>query len=370
MRSRRGMRRAPWTSLPRSRATPRTTQDVLGEVVNTLASESRCDRRSPAPRSPIPISPRPAGGSPNGFSPEDVQLYYEIGLRGRRDLALAPDPRLGLEMTVLRMLAFAPEAEWAAPQAVIRLRSGGAMPAAATAPARSQTRTGAAATLWCRNAWHGHGRPRRSGVADPAGLARPRGRVLNLSGSRGGACVELDPRRVRHAPAEASSSIPSMPRSARPVRAKRCAARSRRGVGASARARHRVGARRATRRRQTGRARDEAEPSSGGDPRDRGRPAGPNPVRDVRHACRSRPRATHRLTRGPGSAKRRPAPALGGGTRARTAPCEPAAPASPHRVPRSTKEGGVVRVASSISATHPRPARPEPFRQSQGQLRR
>ncbi len=39
---------------------------------------------------------------------EDVQLYYQIGLIGRRDLALAPDPRTGLEMTLLRMLAFRP----------------------------------------------------------------------------------------------------------------------------------------------------------------------------------------------------------------------------------------------------------------------
>ncbi len=39
---------------------------------------------------------------------EDVQLYYEIGLRGQRDLHLAPDPRSGFEMTLLRMLAFRP----------------------------------------------------------------------------------------------------------------------------------------------------------------------------------------------------------------------------------------------------------------------
>jgi DNA polymerase-3 subunit gamma/tau len=41
---------------------------------------------------------------------EDVQLYYQIALAGRRDLALAPDPRLGFEMTLLRMLAFRPDA--------------------------------------------------------------------------------------------------------------------------------------------------------------------------------------------------------------------------------------------------------------------
>jgi DNA polymerase-3 subunit gamma/tau len=39
---------------------------------------------------------------------EDVQLYYQIGIIGRRDLPLAPDPKGGLEMILLRMLAFRP----------------------------------------------------------------------------------------------------------------------------------------------------------------------------------------------------------------------------------------------------------------------
>jgi DNA polymerase-3 subunit gamma/tau len=42
--------------------------------------------------------------------PEDVQLHYQIALLGRRDLAVAPDPRIGFEMTLLRMLAFRPGA--------------------------------------------------------------------------------------------------------------------------------------------------------------------------------------------------------------------------------------------------------------------
>ena len=42
------------------------------------------------------------------ISPEDVQLYYQIGLLGRRDLSLAPDARGGFEMIMLRMLAFRP----------------------------------------------------------------------------------------------------------------------------------------------------------------------------------------------------------------------------------------------------------------------
>ncbi len=42
------------------------------------------------------------------FSAEEIQLYYQIGLIGYRDLQIAPDPRSGVEMTLLRMLSFAP----------------------------------------------------------------------------------------------------------------------------------------------------------------------------------------------------------------------------------------------------------------------
>ncbi|KAA3627902.1 MAG: DNA polymerase III subunit gamma/tau [Proteobacteria bacterium] len=41
-------------------------------------------------------------------SPEEVQLFYQIALNGRRDLPLAPEPRSGFEMILLRMLAFRP----------------------------------------------------------------------------------------------------------------------------------------------------------------------------------------------------------------------------------------------------------------------
>ena len=43
------------------------------------------------------------------LSAEDIQLYYQIALHGRRDLPLAPDQRNGLEMVLLRMLAFQPD---------------------------------------------------------------------------------------------------------------------------------------------------------------------------------------------------------------------------------------------------------------------
>lgn len=42
---------------------------------------------------------------------EQVQLWYQMAVNGRRDLAHAPSPRAGFEMSLLRMLAFRPVTE-------------------------------------------------------------------------------------------------------------------------------------------------------------------------------------------------------------------------------------------------------------------
>ena len=44
------------------------------------------------------------------FSAEDVQLFYQVAINGKRDLAMAVDPRSGFEMVLLRMIAFRPVA--------------------------------------------------------------------------------------------------------------------------------------------------------------------------------------------------------------------------------------------------------------------
>jgi DNA polymerase-3 subunit gamma/tau len=67
----------------------------------------------------------------HAISPEDVQLYYQIALGGRRDLSMAPEPRIGFEMCLLRMLAFRPEPPAAQTAA-------GAAPAAAAPRAASK----------------------------------------------------------------------------------------------------------------------------------------------------------------------------------------------------------------------------------------
>ncbi|MCZ4336955.1 DNA polymerase III subunit gamma/tau [Shewanella colwelliana] len=43
------------------------------------------------------------------LNPEQVQLYYQLLLSGRKDLPHAPDPKSGLEMALLRAVAFVPE---------------------------------------------------------------------------------------------------------------------------------------------------------------------------------------------------------------------------------------------------------------------
>ena len=47
--------------------------------------------------------------------PADLQLYYQTLLMGRKDLPIAPDRRMGVEMTLLRALAFHPKAAVAEP---------------------------------------------------------------------------------------------------------------------------------------------------------------------------------------------------------------------------------------------------------------
>ena len=69
------------------------------------------------------------------LAPEDVQLFYQIGLIGRKDLPLAPDPRSGFEMTLLRMLAFRPQPGQRATITATPAPSAAARPPAPAVPA-------------------------------------------------------------------------------------------------------------------------------------------------------------------------------------------------------------------------------------------
>lgn len=70
---------------------------------------------------------------------EDVQLFYQTALLGRRDLPLAPDARAGFEMVLLRMLAFKPQGVMDVPtQALPQSRSTPAPQVQTPAPVVSQ----------------------------------------------------------------------------------------------------------------------------------------------------------------------------------------------------------------------------------------
>jgi DNA polymerase III subunit gamma/tau len=68
---------------------------------------------------------------------EDVQLFYQTALLGRRDLPLAPDPRAGFEMVLLRMLAFKPQGVVDVPTR--SLPAGQPSPQPTVAPAQATT---------------------------------------------------------------------------------------------------------------------------------------------------------------------------------------------------------------------------------------
>jgi len=69
--------------------------------------------------------------------PEDVQLFYQTALLGRRDLPLAPDPRAGFEMVLLRMLAFKPQGVMEVPTQPLPQSTSVSSPVIQSAPVQS-----------------------------------------------------------------------------------------------------------------------------------------------------------------------------------------------------------------------------------------
>ena len=67
---------------------------------------------------------------------EEIQLFYQMALNGRKDLAFAPDLRSGFEMILMRMLAFAPLVipEWAERGVTIAAAPAQAVAAAVKSP--------------------------------------------------------------------------------------------------------------------------------------------------------------------------------------------------------------------------------------------
>lgn len=79
------------------------------------------------------------------FAPEAIQLYYQLLISGKKELPYAPDPRIGLEMTLLRAIAFVPVAAHDTPSPVQSARA--AALAAASVPTEPAASVGHSAQL-------------------------------------------------------------------------------------------------------------------------------------------------------------------------------------------------------------------------------
>ena len=142
------------------------------------------------------------------LQPEVVQLWYQMALGGRRELPLAPSPRAGFEMSVLRMLAFRPEsvesaaAPSAPPAAAPVARRSSADAAAAARAALAQPETAVAA--------------RAGRVAEPASpAAKPQAPVAPPPAEGAVSAPTLAAPTVAAKPSGASSQAPQAEPAAR-----------------------------------------------------------------------------------------------------------------------------------------------------------
>ena len=117
------------------------------------------------------------------IDPQDVQLWYQMAIAGRRDLPMAPTGQVGFEMTLLRMLAFVPALAEVAPQA----------PGASTRDGNQATASQA-----------GAGRTRSDRDVAPTGHP-PRRRAAS-----GDAVRETPPARPENVPAPAPAADPAV----------------------------------------------------------------------------------------------------------------------------------------------------------------
>ena len=125
------------------------------------------------------------------LTPEDVQLFYQTAITGKRDLALAPDPKTGFEMTLLRMLAFRPALEPAVASSgsvAAEQRSGplsGTAGSAADSSVAAPAGTGTGAARGAGSAVAGNAPGAAAGNAPGAGPGNAPGAAGNAPGAAG-----------------------------------------------------------------------------------------------------------------------------------------------------------------------------------------
>lgn len=81
---------------------------ILAELLSLLQQIALAQMVPEAPLDSDLADPEDVMRLAQAVPPEDVQLFYQIALLGRRDLPLVPEPRGGFEMVLLRMLCFRP----------------------------------------------------------------------------------------------------------------------------------------------------------------------------------------------------------------------------------------------------------------------
>ncbi|SFA90091.1 DNA polymerase-3 subunit gamma/tau [Collimonas sp. OK607] len=165
------------------------------------------------------------------FDAEEVQLFYQIAVHGRNELGLAPDEYAGFSMTLLRMLAFRPQADGStvAPPPVSRPRpqvsaAPAPQPAPASRPAAAQAPAAAPAAARLSSA------PQT--VSTSAPVARPDTSAMSparaaleaaraaASSRKGGAAARPQPSQAQVAPASqpaVAEAKPAAPAYVKPV---------------------------------------------------------------------------------------------------------------------------------------------------------
>jgi DNA polymerase-3 subunit gamma/tau len=114
-------------------------ENVLNEILSLLHRIALTQIAPDAIDAQLPEKPQIVQLA-DSISAEDTQLYYQIGLLGKRDLPLAPNPKLGFEMVMLRMLAFQPGTSNAEQKPVAdKSQTQAAAPTPAAANAQSHT---------------------------------------------------------------------------------------------------------------------------------------------------------------------------------------------------------------------------------------
>lgn len=99
---------------------------VLDEIINYL--HQICIFQSVGSSNPLIKPTNEIMHLASQFSEEDIQLFYQIGIKGRAEISLAPTVTIGFNMTLLRMLTFRPAPQASLPDLAFQLSNSARIP--------------------------------------------------------------------------------------------------------------------------------------------------------------------------------------------------------------------------------------------------